>query len=493
MYGMDLILLGLSWGGFFRCRLADSDTLWGNIDPGATLISRRSNFRWLGYIGDSFSYQILNYYPYEHRVLSFALFLIVLAAALLFLQLTFRDTLSISHWDRKWKIVYLAITSLCFINVLSSELFYFTESYLIFKASLLAAMAGCFLFGRKHYVTGTVLFFVAPMFYQMSSIYAALVLCTLAYLEEEGKGFLRICQKEFAYLLAALAGGVLNYVTGPWICQKISRRVGFDISPSKQIRQESMLETLKKVMPQLRELYESSLGLMMPVWLPAIFSLLITGLVLYILVRMGDKQQIGIYLIYKVVSFALMCGMSVVSFQNEFVCRVTAPFYTMQAMNALIALFYLKRAGKQAAEWIAEAAVIGYLAMQCFFIQIIISNRILSENLDILYANQVLDYVKKYEEQTGKKVFDAAFCADSSCSEYYEQVNYCHSAINSRIAGKATYSLVETVALWRGMDLGRGEMDSRVYEEYFAGKNWDSFDPEEQIVIMNGTLYWCVF
>ena len=199
---------------------------------------------------------------------------------MLFLQLTFRDTLSISHWDRKWKIVYLAITSLCFINVLSSELFYFTESYLIFKASLLAAMAGCFLFGRKHYVTGTVLFFVAPMFYQMSSIYAALVLCTLAYLEEEGKGFLRICQKEFAYLLAALAGGVLNYVTGPWICQKISRRVGFDISPSKQIRQESMLETLKKIMPQLRELYESSLGLMMPVWLLAIFSLLITGLVL---------------------------------------------------------------------------------------------------------------------------------------------------------------------------------------------------------------------
>lgn len=45
VYVINLTLLAFSWGGFSRCRLANSDTLWGEIDPGATLISRLSNFR----------------------------------------------------------------------------------------------------------------------------------------------------------------------------------------------------------------------------------------------------------------------------------------------------------------------------------------------------------------------------------------------------------------------------------------------------------------
>ena len=496
LYSLNLILLGLVWSSFARCRLANSDTLWGEIDPGATLISRLSNFRWLGYAGDAFSYYVLHYYPYEHRTLSVLLFLIVLAAALLLMQFTFTRVLKVKNWNFRRKAAFFAATALCFLNVLTSELFYFTESLLIFKASLLLAMAGCFLFSRKHYAVGTVLLFLAPMFYQMSCIYAALVLCTLAYLESEGTGFGRVARREFGYLCAAMAGGVLNYLTGPWLDAVISKRVGYEILPSKQIQNESLSWLVQNVLRQLRELYESSLGLMMPLWLPFLFSLVMTVMAVWGICLAGKKEDLGIYFLYKIVSFLLMCGMAVVSFQGEFVCRVTAPFYTMQAMNALVTLYWMNRAGEGIRRWKRKTvciSVLGYLALQCFFIQAVIANRMVSENLDILYANQILDIVEKYEKQTGCKVKAAAFCVDNNYSAYYDQVNYCHSATNSRIAGQGTYSLVETVASWRGMSLGRGEMDEKVYEEYFAGKNWDAFDPEEQVVILDGNLYACVY
>lgn len=497
VYVINLTLLAFSWGGFSRCRLANSDTLWGEIDPGATLISRLSNFRWLGYVGDAFSYRILHFYPFEHRTLSILLFVMVLAAALLMMQLTFTRVLNVQNWSLKQKTIFLAATSLCFINVLTSELFYFTESFLIFKASIALAMLGCLLYSRKHYVIGSVLLFLAPMFYQMSCIYAALVLCTLAYLESINENWGQIARKEFGYLCFAMSGGVLNYLTGPWIDSKISQKVGYDILPSKQIQSDSLLWLVQNILRQLKELYESSLGLMIPLWLPLFFSLVLTGMVVRGIFLVGRKADLRIYILYKVVSFFLMCGMAAISFQGEFVCRVTAPFYTMQAMNTLTALYWLERAKERKVRCdvrkVAGIVITGYLALQYFFIQAVVSNRMVSENLDIWYANQILNIVEKYEEKTGTKVEAAAFCVDSDYSAYYDQVHYYHSAINSRVAGQGTYSLVETVASWRDIDLERGEMDEAVYEEFFEGKNWDAFDSEEQVVIQNGNLYVCVY
>ena len=37
------------------------------------------------------------------------------------------------------------------------------------------------------------------------------------------------------------------------------------------------------------------------------------------------------------------------------------------------------------------------------------------------------------------------------------------------------------------------EMDPDVYDLYFAGKDWDEFNADEQIIIEGGTCYVCVF
>ena len=37
------------------------------------------------------------------------------------------------------------------------------------------------------------------------------------------------------------------------------------------------------------------------------------------------------------------------------------------------------------------------------------------------------------------------------------------------------------------------EMDPDVYDLYFAGKDWDEFNADEQIIIEGDTCYVCVF
>ena len=41
--------------------------------------------------------------------------------------------------------------------------------------------------------------------------------------------------------------------------------------------------------------------------------------------------------------------------------------------------------------------------------------------------------------------------------------------------------------------LSKADMDPDVWEEFFAGKNWDSFLPEEQIVFRNHTAYIAIY
>ena len=42
-------------------------------------------------------------------------------------------------------------------------------------------------------------------------------------------------------------------------------------------------------------------------------------------------------------------------------------------------------------------------------------------------------------------------------------------------------------------DYQKADKDPDVWEEFFAGKNWDSFLPEEQIVFRNHTAYIAIY
>lgn len=130
---------------------------------------------------------------------------------------------------------------------------------------------------------------------------------------------------------------------------------------------------------------------------------------------------------------------------------------------------------------------------QVFFIQLIIENRCLGEYLDRSYANQVLDAIEAYEEETGVEIHTLSFRNDERSLPAFPEVYYYKGAINTRLFGQTAYSLVETIAGERGRSFELVDMEPEIYEEYFAGYDWQELDLEEQVVIIGDTFYMCVF
>lgn len=440
----------------------------------------------MGFIGDGISYA-LRYYPYEHQKVSLGLFLIVMAAALLLTQMTFTHVLKERlNSAREW-LVFIGVTALCYVNVLIAEMFYFTESYLIFKMSMLFAMLGCYLYSRRHYATGTIALLIAPTFYQMSCVQAALVMCTLAVLEERGEFSTRLIRKELAYIGVPMCAGLLNYVTGPIIASYMSGIVHEPLYSAKQISAGGSTHNTWMI-AEFHDLYQSSLRLMMPVYLPLLFSLIITAVVLYCIYR--QSNVLVTYLIYKVTALLLAVGMQVISGTHAFIPRMMYVFYVMQSMNAIIALYYVdRRVLRHSIQYIG----LGYVLAQVFFIQIIIENRCLGEYLDRSYANQILDYIEAYEEENDVEIRTLSFRKDERSLPAFPEVYYYKGAINTRLLGDTAYTLVETIARERGRSFEQIDMESEIYEEYFAGNDWQEINLDEQVVIIGDTFYMCVF
>lgn len=475
------------WGGFYRCTLANSDTLFGEISKEATLDARLENFRWMGYIGDGISYA-LHYYPYEHQKLSLALFLIVMALALLYTQMTFIHVLEGRLNTVLDRAVYMGITALCYVNVLIAELFYFTESMLIFKMAMLFAMLGCLLYSKKRYVIGTFVLLVAPMFYQMSCVHAALVMCTLAVLEERGEFSKRLVRKEVLYIGAAMASGVLNYMSGPYLLPIITRITQEDNEgAAKHIHDASGIFTAE-TLTRIKELYTSSLHLMMPICLPLLFSLIITIAVVCSIRH--DCKILLTYVIYKVVMLFLALVMQMLSDPRVFTARTMWVFYVMQAMNAVLALYFVD---SNKIRRVAYDICMGYVLVQTFFIQSIIVNRNVSETLDRMNANRILDAIEAYEGETGERVTTLSFEPDARSRNAYDQVYYSNGAINCRLYSETAYTLVETIAAERGRSFEQVPMDMQLYEEHYAGHDWNDLNLNEQMVICGDTAYVCVY
>lgn len=485
LYIADLIILVMVWGGFYRCTLANSDSLWGMISKEATLNASIENFRWLGFVGDAISYA-LHYYPFEHQKLNLILFLIVMAASLLLTQMTFtrvlKDRLST---DRDW-VIYIAITTLCYVNVLIAELFYFADAFLRFKMAMLCAALGCYWYSRKRLALGTVALFITPMFYQVSCVQAALVLCTLAILEERGEFTTRLVRKELVYILVPMCSGLLNYVTGPYIMPLMSRLMHEENNVvAKRIVNSINTETII----ELRDLYESSLGLMMPVYLPLLFSLIITAAVIYSVRK--NTSVLLTYIVYKVVAMVLTLGVQMLSDPREFIPRLVWVFYVMQSMNAILALHYVDH--KMLRRGVKDLCVV-YVLAQAFFIQVIIANRGLSEYLDRMYANQILDNIEEHERETGVQITTISIAWDERVNKAYDGVYFYRDAINTRLYEHTAYTLLETFARERGRSFIQVDgVDPQIIEEYYAGHDWDEMDLDEQIVYQGDTVNICVF
>lgn len=508
LFMADFLLLILSYGGFYRSIFANSDTLWGVLDPSSTFKARLDCFRWIPAIFEYF-FNKTGLLPALNFRLSFFMFLCALCISLLLLQLVFVELFKrlypLKSEEPLFLVWVILAVSLSYVNVLFTEFFYFTETFYTFGLAFLFMSTGFYALSNKKYIFSLCIFFIMTMCYQMSCPIITVCIGVYVYLEHRGEFSRGLVKDELIKAMPPMIFFVLNYVTGPMV-QNILARVGIESYQEKSVQAEyGVGEYIRVLIPSIKELFSSSLELTPRIYMPLFVFVITFVTVLFLCLKRKSFNQLLTFLLVEVILVVLSLVVQIAENPNYFIARTSSTFYFALSMQLLIMISFLasndiesncfKRIEKIL--YMLPALIVFF---NVFFIQCIIENRIISETLDSMYAEKIFAKIEGYEEETGLIVNKIAPVNDTDSSPFYDQVNFCRGAINRRCYSDYTWTFLQYCAYetdlagsLTGRSFERSSMDNDVYKEFFEGKNWTSFDEDEQIVIQNDTAYICVF
>lgn len=504
----DFLLLIIAYGGFYRSFFANSDTLWGALDPSSTFKARLDCYRWLAAIIEWFI-NATGFLPAYHFRLNLLLFICSLCVTLLLLQLVYLNLfIRICPLKGESVVVRFAIlsaVSLSFINVLFTEFFYFTETFYVFSLAFLFMGVGICFLSQKKLILSIIFFMCMTMFYQMACPIATICIGVYIYLEHKGVFSLKLIQEELLKATPPMILFVLNYVTGPLV-QEILAGFGIESYQEKSPAVGySLSQYASNIASSVKELVSSNLGLTPRVYVPLVVFV-VTFIVVITLCIKGKKWgKLGAFLLVEVILIILALLVQIASDPVTFIARTVSTLYFAQSMHILIMIFFIteedeKNILSKGIKKILYLMPALYVFFNVFFIQCIIENRLVSETLDGIYAERIFDTIEAYEQETGITVNKIAPVNDTDSSPFYDQVNFCRGAINRRCYSDYTWTFLQYCAYYTdfagnisGRSFEKVAMDDDIYKEYFAGINWDYFDEESQVIIRDDTAYICVF
>ena len=165
----------------------------------------------------------------------------------------------------------------------------------------------------------------------------------------------------------------------------------------------------------------------------------------------------------------------------------------MYAAQTLFMLMTAMFAGERGRRYLAYFSLL-YLCIQIVSCNTIMMNHYISNEEDLQVAREAYAQIQYYEQTTGKEIKHIAWCTDTNCENRYPNVYYQYGQINERVLSQTAYCmLVMATDNQRFTDEALVPMKAEIYDQYFKGKNWDVFLPQEQMIFQGDTLYWCIY
>lgn len=474
---INLSILLLTWGGLFR-KSFNCDTLIHMLSPTSSIMVQIQDGRYLNALIDYILYQF-GVSTTTHTGITTIISLFFFAMGLCYVQNAFRKI--IKQNSVLESLGFITITALLFSNVLFGESLMFSECTLAFGLGYLFASMGIYYFTRRQFLTAAILFFLATTGYQITVVYAAIVLSAYIFLHNECHITKKAVTDEFLCGLLTFGSGLLNMIS-------YNVLVWLKISPNirKSAGTGHLLEKLSAITELYSAFFKNSKGLLPSIWIPLIIFIFCLAITLYTFIKKKNK---GAILYYSLLFIAINMMIFIIPMMQEYIYmppRIIWTLYAIQAMLLLIAFACQQGRIKNLVCYTACA----WLIIQIIFCNVIVANRTLSNSLDITYTKIVYEKIMEYEEASGQIVKRLAVTKDTNCPFSYEEVKYKTDQINERALGTVTNTLMNVVS---ERTFEKAEMDEAVNQTYFAGKNWDYFDVYEQLVIQGDTAYWVIF
>lgn len=472
----NFISLIIFWGGMLR-KSFTSDTITHMFTSDADIQVNLEQGRYLRALMD---YVLLKFGMRTTTNLSIAMgaAFVILAVTMTVLQHLFAD------WESKEvapRIAFNMIINLWIYNVLFAEVLMFSEMSVVFALAYLFGAVATECYKKKKYIWMLVSLAVASCFYQYAVIFAAICIAFYIFVRER-KLSAQVVVRELLAVSACILIGVMNLLS-----ILVLVRVGVLNRFYKSAGTGNLKEKLHQLVLSLVSLHKDAAGIFPSLWIPLIFIILIESLVIVECIKRKSMMEL---LFLQLVSLGSVALLYVIPFAQEnffFPPRMSFCFFMIQGMIAMSGFIILDSGWKQQ---LLMLCVLGYLLINILFADFIVTNHFVSNTLDKVYVRMTYEKIEKYERDTGNEVENLCVVKDIDAPSYYDEVNYTSDQINERSLGILSVSIMKIVT---GREFNKVEMDPKVYETYFKDRNWDYFDPEEQIVIIGDTAYWCVF
>lgn len=481
LFAVNLTVIGMAFCGLLHMHYA-TDTYQNSYVSNAVwqlAVGRYSIY----FLAQLFEKAGISLVAFQRQFMLLAIVILAFGSVLLFKLVHSSERLTVKT------AAFDAAVILCFVNVFSTELYLFPE-YAIYYAlgTTIAVVAVCMVFqDKKLYLAAAFGLMVLSLGFYQTNISIFLIGVTgIAWIKREA--FLK---RFSSALVIGGAASIFNillqaFLVRTGLAEKTSRDAKISLETIS-----SNIETIlfDKGQGQKRIIWDGAD--LLPQGVLAGFLLLVFLILLYSLVKQGKKAGhlaaavlLAVFMYVCAYAPHLIAGSVWLSPRSITAVFFFAAVLALMALSASDGLWFPSR--------VLSFAVIAFLALNNWAVQGIIVNHFATNKIDQNYARDIYKQIEAYEQENGISVTRIAPVNDAIPLWKNHFVEYYSFNINERsfINDWSDVALINFVS---GRYFEKVPMDEAVYQAHFQNRDWDYYDPEQQLVFSGDTLYWCKY
>lgn len=391
----------------------------------------------------------------------------------------------LTEWKPDRFIMIDSVILIGFLNLLSLELLFFSAFALmpgvacVFVAFSLLALAD------KRYILCGICLACSVMVYQ-SYIGMFIVFALLfVYMEHQGK-----LNKHSFWKSAVIVAGAGSLCLIDIYSTKILAYLGVLGGVAKKIKIKSLKEIFITILKAQIRILHDEYDLSMVRFLPFILLTIAGIYILYGYIK--GKKSVGewVYLILLTI-VSNLCVFAVVFGGYLYMPpRILVSYWSFISVMVLLALYVTQ---KQKSRYVMFVLVNVVTFLHIINSNVIISDLYVSNRLDKNYILNIEQFIKAYEEKEGTKIATIGIGTDTHCEQYWtEYLDYYEFNINERCVS-VDWQFDMLLRFYTGRDYQKVPIPEDIYKEYFEGRDWNGFNPAEQMIFVEDELYLMVY
>lgn len=137
--------------------------------------------------------------------------------------------------------------------------------------------------------------------------------------------------------------------------------------------------------------------------------------------------------------------------------------------------------------------IVLFLIINIIYINNYASNKYASTMMDHQYVRDIVYQIEMYEKNNNIKVNKMGITNDMNIQYTYQDVKYTKYPDLNRKNIVASWSDVQIFNYIFSNNYNEVTVPDSIFNEYFKGKDWNGFYPQEQLVFVGDTVYICLY